>query len=239
MITHKNEMTKGMVKMIYIADTADLDAIRHLNEFYPLAGVTTNPSIIAKAKTDFFDRLCEIRAVIGADKILCAQTLQTDASKIVEEGKYMNERIGGNFYVKVPISEAGLKATAELKKQGIGVLMTAIFTPMQALMAAKVGADFVAPYVNRIDNITGDGVKIVAEIVHLYENYGIDTCKVVAASFKNAQQVSHCASVGCHAVTVAPEIFKSLISHPLTDAAVDGFEKDWKSVYGDKMVLDF
>ncbi len=224
--------------MLYVIDTADLEAIKHINEFYPVSGVTTNPSIIAKEKTDFIKRICDIRAVIGEDKILCAQTLQTTSELIVKEGKKLNEAIGGNFYLKVPIGEAGLKATMELKKLGIGVLMTAIFTPTQALMAAKAGADFVAPYVNRIDNIGGDGVGVVAEIVNQFANYGISTCRVMAASFKNVQQVNDCASVGCHVATIGPDIYKLLISHPLTDAAIAGFEKDWKSVYGDKQIID-
>ena len=224
--------------MLYIADTADLEAIRHINAFYPLDGVTTNPSIVAREKCDFYKHLCAIREIIGQDKILCAQTLQTAAEKIVEESKTMQERIGGNFYVKIPIGEAGLKATKELKKLGIGVLMTAIFTPSQALMAAKAGADFVAPYVNRIDNVTGNGVGVVAEIVNQFALYDLP-CKVLAASFKNAQQVNDCASVGCQAVTVAPDLFKLLISHPLTDIAIEGFERDWKAVYGDKQILDF
>lgn len=224
--------------MLYVIDTADLEAIKHINEFYPVSGVTTNPSIIAKEKTDFIKRLRDIRAVIGEDKILCAQTLQTTSELIVEEGKKLKEAIGGNFYLKVPIGEAGLKATMELKKLGIGVLMTAIFTPTQALMAAKAGADFVAPYVNRIDNIGGDGVGVVAEIVNQFANYGISTCRVMAASFKNVQQVNDCASVGCHIATIGPDIYKLLISHPLTDAAIAGFEKDWKSVYGDKQIID-
>lgn len=225
--------------MLYIIDTADLEAIKHINEYYPVSGVTTNPSIIAKEKTDFIERLRAIRNIIGDDKILCAQTLQTDADLIVEEGKKLKEAIGGDFYLKIPISEAGLKATMELKKLGIGVLMTAIFTPTQALMAAKAGADFVAPYVNRIDNVCGDGVGVVAEIVNQFANYGITTCRVMAASFKNAQQVNDCASVGCHIATIGPDIYKLLISHPLTDVAVAGFEKDWKGVYGDKQILDF
>lgn len=225
--------------MIYIIDTADLEAIKHINEFYPIDGVTTNPSIIAKEKTDFIERLRAIRSIIGEDKILCAQTLQKDADLIVKEGIKLKEAIGGDFYLKIPIGEAGLKATMELKKLGIGVLMTAIFTPTQALMAAKAGADFVAPYVNRIDNVCGDGVGVVAEIVNQFANYGITSCKVMAASFKNVQQVNDCASVGCHVATIAPDIYKTLISHPLTDVAIAGFEKDWKSVYGDKQILDF
>lgn len=224
--------------MIYILDTADLAAIKHCNEFYPLAGVTTNPSIISKANTEFWSLVKEIRNIIGEEKMLHVQTTQVEASKIVEEAKLLKEKLGGNFYVKIPIGEEGLKATMELKKLGIGVTMTAIFTPTQALMSAMAGASFVAPYVNRLDNIIGDGSNVVAEIVEQLELYGSD-CKVLAASFKNAEQVQKCASVGCHSVTVTDDILKMLISHPMTDAAVAGFDKDWKSVYGEKTILDF
>lgn len=224
--------------MIYILDTADLAAIKHCNEFYPLSGVTTNPSIIAKEKGDFWQILKEIRGVIGNDKMLHVQTVQTTAKKMVEEAKLIKEKIGGDIYIKIPIGEEGLKAVPMIKNLGIGVTMTAIFTPAQALMAAKAGADFVAPYVNRLDNILGDGTNVVAEIVQQFEIYGLD-CKVLAASFKNAEQVHRCALCGCHSVTASADVLKSLITHPMTDAAVEGFERDWKGVYGDKTILDF
>ena len=224
--------------MLYVLDTADLDAIRHCNEFYPLWGVTTNPSIIAKENTDFWRLTEEIRSVIGNEKSLFVQTVQSEASKIVEEAMLLHKRLGKNFYVKIPIGEEGLNATMELKKMGIGVLMTAIFTPAQALIAAKAGADFVAPYVNRLDNIAGDGVAVVAEIVNQFKKFDLP-CKVLAASFKNTEQVHKCAQAGCHSVTVSADIMKTLISHPMTDAAIEGFRKDWKSVYGDKTILDF
>lgn len=224
--------------MIYILDTADLAAIKHCNEFYPLSGVTTNPSIIAKEKGDFWQIIKEIRGVIGNDKMLHVQTVQTTAKKMVEEAKLIKEKIGGDIYIKIPIGEEGLKAVPMIKNLGIGVTMTAIFTPAQALMAAKAGADFVAPYVNRLDNILGDGTNVVAEIVQQFEIYGLD-CKVLAASFKNAEQVHRCALCGCHSVTVSADVLKSLITHPMTDAAVEGFERDWKGVYGDKTILDF
>ena len=224
--------------MLYILDTADLGAIRHANEFYPLAGVTTNPSIISKEKADFWELLKEIRSIIGPDKMLHVQTVQKSAEKMVEEAKLIKERVGGEFFVKIPIGEEGLKATMELKKLGIGVTMTAIFTPAQALMAAKAGADFVAPYVNRLDNILGDGAEVVAEIVNQLELYELP-CRVLAASFKNAEQVHKCASVGCHTVTVTLDVLKALISHPMTDAAIAGFEKDWSGAYGEKTILDF
>lgn len=224
--------------MLYILDTANLEAIRHCNEFYPLAGVTTNPSIISKENTDFWALVTGIRDIIGPDKMLHVQTTQKKAEGIVEEAKLLRDRLGENFYVKIPISEEGLKATKILKKYGIGVTVTAIFTPAQALLAATAGADFVAPYANRLDNIIADGCGVVAEIVKQIEQYGLK-CRVLAASFKNAEQVHRCASVGCHSVTVSADILQKVISHPMTDAAIADFEKDWASVYGDRSIKDF
>ena len=224
--------------MKYLIDTGNLAQIRHCNEFYPLAGVTTNPTLVAKEKTDFWTLIREIRNVIGPDKMLHVQTVQTTAEKMVEEARRIKETIGGEFYVKIPIGEEGLKATMMLKKLGIGVTMTAIFTPAQALIAAKAGASFVAPYVNRLDNIIGDGVNVVSDIVQEFQTYGLD-CQVLAASFKNCEQIHKCALAGCHTVTIAADLFQAVIAHPMTTAAVDGFEKDWKAMYGEKTILDF
>ena len=224
--------------MEYILDTADLESIKHCNEFYPLAGVTTNPSIIAKENTDFWTLVKNIRDIIGPDKLFFAQTVQKTADKMVEEACLMNEKTGGKFCVKIPISEEGLKATKKLKQLGIKVLVTAIFTPAQALIAARAGADYVAPYVNRLDNIIGDGCYVVSEIVKQFNIYNLP-CKVLAASFKNAELVHKCAVAGCHCVTVTDDILKAVLSHPMTDAAVEGFDKDWAEVYGDKTILDF
>ena len=224
--------------MFYILDTADIEQIKHCNEFYPLAGVTTNPSIISKENAEFWTLLSKIRSIIGPDKMFHIQTVQKTADKMVEEALLIKKKIGGKFFVKIPISEEGLKATMQLKKLGIGVTVTAIFTPTQALMAATAGADFVAPYVNRLDNIISNGVDVAAEIVKQIETYKLP-CQVLVASFKNAEQVHRCASVGCQAVTVTPDILKLLISHPMTDSAVAGFDKDWQKVYGEKTILDF
>ena len=225
-------------ELLYILDTANLEAIKHCNEYYPLAGVTTNPSIISKENADFWTLVTSIREIIGPDKMLHVQTTQKTAEGIVEEAKLLRERLGENFYVKIPICEEGLKATMMLKRIGINVTVTAIFTPAQALLAAKAGADFVAPYANRLDNIIADGCAVVAEIVKQLEQYGLD-CKVLAASFRNAEQVHKCASVGCHSVTVSADILRKVISHPMTDAAIADFEKDWARVYGDKTIKDF
>lgn len=223
--------------MIYILDTAELEAIKHCNEFYPISGVTTNPSIIAKEKTEFWSLLKNIRAIIGNEKMLHVQTTQTRADKMIEEAKLLKKELGGEFYIKLPIGEEALKATMCLRELGIGVTMTAIFTPTQALMAARAGASFVAPYVNRLDSIIGDGTNVVAETVEQFKLYGVN-CKVLAASFKNAEQVHRCALAGCHSITVTADIMKQLISHPMTDAAVEGFDKSWREVYGDSSILE-
>ena len=223
--------------MLYMLDTASIAAIKHCNEFYPLAGVTTNPSIIAKENTDFWKLLTEIREIIGQEKMLHVQVTAKSADAIIEEAKLLKARLGGNFYVKIPISEEGLKATMQLKKIGIKVTMTAIFSPAQAMMAAMAGADFVAPYVNRLDNIIADGTNVVAEIVEEFKLHGLST-KVLAASFKNAEQVHKCTLGGCHSVTVSADILRALISLPMTDGAVLGFDRDWERVYGDKTLAD-
>lgn len=224
--------------MKYMLDSGNLAEIKHCNEFYPLAGVTTNPTLVAKEKMEFWELVKEIRNIIGPDKMLHVQTVQTEAEKIVEEAKLLKYQVGGNFFVKIPISEEGLKAVMMLKEEDIGVTVTAIFTPAQALLAATAGADFVAPYVNRFDNVVGDGARVVEEIVQEFDRYGMD-CQVLAASFKNVEQIHKCALSGCHAVTISANLFKNTLSHPMTDVAVAGFEKDWDALYGDKTILDF
>ncbi len=223
--------------MEYLIDSANLEEIKYANEFYPIAGVTTNPSLVAKEKSDFTELIISIRNIIGADKMLHVQTTATKAEDIVTEAKMLKEKVGGEFYVKIPIGEEGLKATMMLKKEGIGVTMTAIFTSQQALIAAKAGADFVAPYVNRLDNICGDGVSVVSEIVDLFDIHGLPA-QVLAASFKNVYQVQQVANCGGHTSTISFDVLKTAISHPMTDAAIAGFEKDWKGVYGEKGVAD-
>lgn len=224
--------------MKYLIDSGNLAQIRHCNEFYPLAGVTTNPTLVAKEKSDFWPLIKEIRNIIGPDKMLHIQTMQTTAEKIIEEAELIKKRIGGNFFIKIPISEEGIKATMTLKQLGIGVTMTAIFTPAQALIAARAGASYVAPYVNRQDNIIGDGVQVVSDTVEQFKLYGLD-CQVLAASFKNCEQIHKCALAGCHTVTISAHLFQLIISHPMTDAAISDFEKDWSAQYGSKKILDF
>ncbi|MDF2882574.1 MAG: fsa2 [Clostridiaceae bacterium] len=217
--------------MLYLLDTANLEQIKRAFDLYPMSGVTTNPTIISKEKRSFLDILKEIREIIGEDKMLHVQAVSKNADEIVKEAEYIQKTIGGNLYIKVPVIPEGIKAMKILKAKGIKITATAIFTADQALMAAVAGADFVAPYVNRIDNISGNGVNVVKEIVDLFKIYNIDT-KVLAASFKNVQQVHEVALVGGQSVTVNADIMDGLLSHPLTDWSVDQFVSDWEGVYG-------
>ncbi|NEZ46686.1 fructose-6-phosphate aldolase [Clostridium niameyense] len=217
--------------MLILLDTADLESIKYANDIYPLDGVTTNPTIISKEKKDFLTILKDIRSAIGEKKMLHVQAVGTKAEDIVEEAKYLNEKIGGNLYIKIPVNEQGIKAMKMLSKDGYKITATAIFTAQQALMAAKAGAEFVAPYVNRIDNIMGNGIGVVSEIVTIFDNFHID-CKVLAASFKNTEQVHNACLVGAHSVTVNENIIKQLIYHPLTDTSVNNFINDWEKQYG-------
>lgn len=223
--------------MMYIIDTANLEDIRKCIEFYPVAGVTTNPTIISREHTDFIQLIKDIRALIGPDRMLHIQATGSTAEQIVREAQLLRDAVGGNFYVKVPISAQGLKATRLLHNMGIKVTETAIFTQQQALIAALAGADFVAPYVNRLDNIVSDGVQVVTEIVELFDRHHID-CKVLAASFKTVEQIHKIAISGCHSVTINPSLFETLTYHPMTQYAIDDFNADWESVYGKRKIED-
>lgn len=226
------------ISMLYIIDTANVDQIRRCNEFFPIAGVTTNPTIISKEKRDFVELIKEIRSIIGPDKMLHVQTTQEKCSDIIAEAEALRDIAGDNFYVKIPIGPEGLKATMALAKRDINVTVTAIFTQQQAMLAASAGAKFVAPYVNRLDNLLSDGIHVVEEIEEMFRTNHVET-KVLAASFKTIEQVHKIAMVGGDAVTINPELFDHLIYHPLTQYAIDDFNCDWKSVYGDKKILDF
>lgn len=218
--------------MEILIDSANLESIKELNELFPIDGVTTNPTIIVKEKMPFLSLLKEIRSIIGEEKMLHVQALGEKAESIVNEALYLNEVIGGNLYVKVPATNEGIKAIQLLKHQGIKTLATTIYTPMQAFLAAKAGAEYVAPYVNRIDNLAGNGVQVVSEIVKIFEQHHLP-CKVLAASFKNTQQVHQVCLAGSHAVTAAPDIIKALIAHPSTELNVKQFVNAWKCFYGE------
>nr|WP_321239942.1 transaldolase family protein [uncultured Tolumonas sp.] len=225
--------------MIYMLDTANIKDIARCIDLYPISGVTTNPSIVAKENKPLAEILKGIKNVIGDDIMLHAQVMGKDATTMIAEAYRLQELVGSNFVVKIPATAQGIKAMKVISKSNdLRITATAILSPQQALMAAVAGAEFLAPYVNRLDNICADGVKVVSDIVTLLQKHNLKA-KVLAASFKNVQQVHDVSMVGAQSVTISPDVFEQLILHPLTDSGVAGFVRDWEGVYGkDTTVLD-
>lgn len=224
--------------MLYLLDTADVVAIARCVDLYPVAGVTTNPTLIAREKRPLAELLRDIRAVIGEDLMFHVQVVGSDAETMVEEAERLRDLIGAGFHPKVPVTAQGIKAIRRLAGLGFAPTATAIVSPTQALMAAVAGAAFTAPYVNRLDNICGDGIRVVSDIAHLYEVHGLPT-RLLTASFKNVQQVHEVAMAGAHSATLPPDILELLLSHPLTDSGIAGFMSDWAEAYGvGRTVLD-
>jgi len=219
-----------------LLDTAEVQYIKSINDLYPIDGVTTNPTILAKTRRNGIEVLREILDVIGTDKMLHVQVLSTNAKDIVAEAEYISKMLAGTIFIKIPVVPEGFKAMQVLHEKKIKVTATAVFTAQQALMAAKAGASFVAPYVNRVDNISGDGVKLITDIVTVFNNYQLKT-QVLAASFKNVEQVQKVCLAGAHAVTVGEEVFNNLTCHPLTDWSVSKFIEDWENVYGQGKIM--
>ncbi|WED28855.1 fructose-6-phosphate aldolase [Vibrio sp. DW001] len=223
--------------MIYFLDTANLDDIKRAVDLYPLAGVTTNPTIISKENKPLKEIILNIREIIGSDRLLHVQVMGKTAEVMLQEAEALRA-FDSDLYIKVPVTPQGIKAIKLMAEKAIPVTATAILTPQQALMAAVAGAEFLAPYVNRLDNICTDGIQVVAEIAQLLKTHNL-SAKVLAASFKNVQQVHGVAKVGGQSATIAPDVFDLLLNHPLTDSGVAGFTADWESVYGEgQTVLD-
>lgn len=217
--------------MIYIADTANIEELKKLFYYFPLEGVTTNPTIIAAENRPMSQILPELIEIVG-DKMLHVQMISSKAEDMLREAKVYKAKygLGDNYFAKIPVTAEGYKAMAMIKDAGIKVTATAIFTQQQALVAARSGADWVAPYVNRLDNISSHGIEVVGNIVENFDTYGLDT-QVLAASFKTVDQVHRVSMMGSHAATISFEILERLRSHPMTDISVEQFEKDAKSLY--------
>ncbi len=217
--------------MKLILDTANLGDISYFNEFYPIVGVTTNPTILAREGGDVVDLLKKIRDTIG-NKELHVQVIGRSCDVMVDEAHAILSLLGENTYIKIPVTDEGIKAIMQLTNAGCKVTATAILTPTQAMIASNAGASYVAPYVGRIEKICGDGISLVAEIQEILNASDRDT-EVLAASFKTARQVLDVALAGVGAATVSSEIMRTLLSHPITETSVSGFESDWKRTFGD------
>jgi transaldolase len=205
-------------------DTANLDEIRHAARMGLLSGVTTNPSLMAKEKgADFRDTIKEICALVPGP--ISAEVTALEASEMIAQGREL-ATWAPNVAVKIPITEAGLEATSKLSSEGIKVNLTLCFTTNQALLAATVGAAFVSPFVGRLDDIGHDGMDLVADIVQVYSNYGIET-EVIAASLRHPAHVTAAARAGSHIATIPYKVLMQMVGHPLTDAGLKRFMEDW------------
>lgn len=222
---------KKYINMLYLADTANIEEIKNLLYYFPLAGVTTNPSIIAAENKPLSYILPKIIDLVE-DRMIHVQMISLKAEDIVREALAYKKRfsLGSNYFVKVPVSMEGYRAIPMLKDAGLNVTATAIFSQQQALVAARAGADWVAPYVNRLDNISSHGIEVVKYIVDTFRDYKLNT-KVLAASFKTVDQVHRVSMVGGHAATVSYELLERLRSHPITDISIETFIKDGKDLY--------
>lgn len=219
--------------MKLLIDDANLEKIKKTLEFYPCDGVTTNPSILAKSGEKPYTVLKKIRDLIGFDAELHVQVVSEKAEDMIKEAEKIVSVLGEcNTYIKVPTVPEGLKAMRILKEEGYSITATAIYTPMQAYLAAKAGADYVAPYVNRIDNLGADGIETTMKIQNILESNGFDT-QVLAASFKNSQQVQALCEYGIGASTAATDIIEGLIKNASVSAAVQAFTDDFQALCGE------
>ena len=217
--------------MQLVIDSANIEKIKYLQEYFPIDGVTTNPTIIVKEKKPFLPLLQEIRDIIGNEKELFVQTVGSQAEEMVKEAQFINKELSGNIIVKIPVTTEGIKAIKLLKEQGIRTLATTVYTPMSAYVAAKAGAEYVAPYVNRIDNLTGNGIQVVKDIVTIFKQHEL-SCKLLGASFGNVQQIQQVCLAGAEGITAAPELIEAMLTIPSVDANVQQFKDDWLALYG-------
>ena len=219
--------------MEFIIDTVNLEEIKEAVEYMPIVGVTSNPSIVKKTSPEnFYDHMREIRNIIGKERSLHIQVISKKADEMVAEAHRILKEIDEDVYIKVPVSYEGVKAIKQLKKEGVHVTATAVYDLMQAYMALEAGADYIAPYVNRIGNLGSNPMQLIDELSSRIMMDGYD-CKILAASFKGVQQVRDALNYGSQAVTAPVDVLKQIFKNPNIEKAVDDFNADWYSVYGE------
>lgn len=215
--------------MKFFIDSADLEAIREIKAMGMCDGVTTNPSLMAKAgRTDTDALLKEICRVVQGP--VSGEVIATDAEGMVAEGRRL-AKVDDHLVVKVPTTYEGLKATAALAAEGIAVNCTLVFSASQALLVAKAGAAYVSPFVGRLDDVSEDGMQLIADMVEIYGNYDFAT-EIIVASVRHPLHVVESARLGAHIATIPPEVVRKLVSHPLTDRGLAAFLADWRKLQG-------
>ncbi|WP_296642010.1 fructose-6-phosphate aldolase [Roseinatronobacter sp.] len=210
--------------MKFFVDTADVSAIRELNDLGMVDGVTTNPSIILKSGRDIMEVTREICEIV--DGPVSAEVVALEADAMIAEGRKLAE-IAPNITVKLPLTWDGLKACKVLSAEGKMVNVTLCFSANQALLAAKAGATFISPFIGRLDDMALDGMELIEDIRIIYDNYGFET-QILAASIRSVNHVLDVARIGADVMTAPPEVIRKLASHPLTDAGLAQFMKDWE-----------
>ncbi|MDR6225485.1 fructose-6-phosphate aldolase [Desmospora profundinema] len=209
--------------MKFFIDTADVDQIRQIHQWGLLAGVTTNPSLVAKSGRDFLEVLREITSFVKGS--VSAEVLADEAEDMWEEARPLTA-IADNITIKVPMTAEGLKAVHRFSQAGIQTNVTLVFSANQALLAARAGATYVSPFLGRLDDIGHDGIQLIEEIAHLFERHEIDT-QIIAASVRHPQHVTQAAAAGAHIATLPFGVFEKMLSHPLTDTGIERFKQDW------------
>ena len=216
--------------MKLVIDSADTAAIRKLCEYYPVDGVTTNPTILAKAGREPYEVLTEIRSIIG-EKDLHVQVVSTNAEGMISEAFRIIKALGKNTFIKIPVTFEGVKAIKTLSEQGIKCTGTAVYTVQQAYMAAHAGAAWIAPYVNRIETLNGDGVGTVIKMQDMLDSNGYDT-QILGAPFHRTDQITGLAEYGVAAATVNAELLFELLEDPNVEGAVKKFNEDFEKLCG-------
>lgn len=217
--------------MKFFIDTANVEDIKSANDMGVICGVTTNPSLIAKEGRDFVEVIKEITSIVDGPISGEVKATTVDARGMIAEGREI-AKIHPNMVVKIPMTEEGLKAVKVLNSEGIKTNVTLIFNPNQALLAARAGADYVSPFLGRLDDISTPGIDLVREIADIFRVHGIET-EIIAASVRNPLHVTECALAGADIATVPYNVIKQCIKHPLTDIGIEKFQKDYKAVFGE------
>lgn len=218
--------------MKLILDTANIKKIKEYLTYLPVDGVTTNPSILKKeGNIDFVEHMKEIRSLIGPDKSLHIQTIASDYEGMVKDARRIVELIDKDVYIKIPVSKAGLAAIKTLKSEGFNITATAIYSEIQALLATELSADYLAPYVNRMSNLNTDPYEVINNVAYNIANTNSDT-RILAASFKNVDQVLKAVQAGSTHVTVGADVVDLFLANANIDKAVTDFGNDWNSVHG-------
>lgn len=205
-------------------DTANIEEIRKANDLGVICGVTTNPSLIAREGRDLKEVINEICSIV--DGPISAEVMSLKAPEMIEEGIKLSE-IHKNIVIKIPMCEEGLKATKVLSERGIKTNVTLIFSPLQALLAAKAGATYVSPFLGRLDDIGSNGLILIEDISEIFNVHNIQT-EIIAASIRNPIHVIEAAKLGANIGTLPPSVIRALINHPLTDAGIKKFKEDWE-----------